>query len=159
MLRLFYLQFLGHKGELIHGGLDALAQRHPRPMPCPCLHPNQDRIRPRLRRLKRGRVLEAVRRKHPVVMVSRQNQRRRVTHALPYVMQRRVLVNRGKLSRILRRRTILLLPRPPDRELVETQHIHHPDMRHNRPKKVRPLQLAGRHQQPPIAPTGDRKPF
>ena len=72
VLRPFYVQFPRHKRVLVHRRLNTLAQRHPRPMSRPRLHPDQDRIRPRLRRLQRRRVLEAVRRKHPVVMVARQ---------------------------------------------------------------------------------------
>ena len=101
-----------HKRILIDRSLNALTQRHPSPMPRPRLHPNQDRIRPRLHSLQRSRVLEAMRRIHAVIMVPRSNQRRRIRNPRPDVMQRRVLINRSKLFSVLRRRPVLLLPTP-----------------------------------------------
>src|SRR5438067_868269 len=116
VLPYLYLQFFGHEGVLVHRGLDALAQRHARSMPSPGLHPDQDRVRPPLCSLQGSRVLEAVGRVDPVVVVARRDQSRRVAHTRPYVMERRVLIDRIKLGSIFRRRAILLLPRPADRE-------------------------------------------
>ena len=96
--------------------------------------------------LHRGGELERVGRNDTVVVVRGSHQRRGVFHALLYIVQRRVLVNIGKLLLVLRR-TVLHGPAPADGELVVAEHVHHAHGRKAHGIEVRTLHLAGADQQ------------
>src|SRR5580658_3436643 len=120
------------------------------------LYPNQHRSRARLVRLHRSCEFEAVPRHHAVVMVSSHNEGRRVFCPRLQIVQWRIRIQRLELLRIVRR-PVIRSPRPPNRELVKAQHVHHAHSGQSRAEKVRTLRLASSNQQPAVAASRNRQ--
>ena len=59
-------------------------------------------------------------------------------HARLHVMNRRVAIQEGELADAVGR-SVFRHPRPADRELVEAQHVHHPDGRQRGAEQLGPL--------------------
>src|SRR5262249_60368918 len=91
---------LGEKRPLI--GVVRDLQRHGLARAVPGARPDaeQDRVRAELRRLQRGGELEAVPRHHTIVVIGGGDEGRGVAHTLPYVLHRRIGVQRLELLRV-----------------------------------------------------------
>ena len=111
-----------------------------------------------MRILERSCKLEAVRRHHPVVVVRRGDERGWVRGSRFEIVKRRIGVQGLELFGVLRG-AVVRRPGPPDRELVESQHVHHPDGRQAGCEQVGPLRHARPDQQPAVAAAVDGKFF
>src|SRR6201987_2453470 len=117
------------------GGLGyGLRGRLPVAVPGRGLNPQQDGRVGSLRLLQRGRELERVAGYHAVVVISRGQQRRRIVPPA-HVVQGRVPAQPLVLLGILRV-SILALPQPADREVVEAEHVEHPDIGDGRAEQL-----------------------
>mmetsp|Transcript_18642 Transcript_18642/g.44888 ORF Transcript_18642/g.44888 Transcript_18642/m.44888 type:complete len:236 (-) Transcript_18642:1777-2484(-) len=107
-----------------------------------------------------GDELERVKWRHAVVVVSRQQQQRRIGAAIRrhlHVVYRRIVDDRGESAWVIAA-AVVALPRSPDAELVVPQHVHDAHLGNAGPKEVWPLVGAGSHQQPTIRPALGRQP-
>ncbi len=132
----FHSEILHQKTPLVRNLLNRLGDRLPSAVARLGLNANQHRSFACLRRLQGGRELEAVRRNHAIIVVRGHNQRRRILGARLQVVQRRILVNRLELLRVIRR-TVIRYPGPANCELVKAQHIQHADAR-QQPLRIDP---------------------
>src|SRR5208283_178067 len=91
----------------------------------------------------------------PIVMIPGRDQRWRVTGARFYVLKRRILDQVCKPVRRVRG-SVIRLPCPANRKLMEPQHIKNAHLRDGRAKQIRPLRKNRSNQEPAIRPTSDR---
>ena len=149
------MQFAGHEGELVDGGLDAFAERHACSVAGASFDADQDWVGACLGGLQGGGVLEAVGGEDAVVVIAGSDQGGRVTVAMLDVMERGIVEDCSEFLFVFRGGTVLFFPGPADGELVETEHVHDANLGDDGSKEVRSLELAGGNEKASVASSGD----
>ncbi len=122
------------------------------------LDADEHRVRAGLALLERGDELERVGRHHAVVVVGGGDQGGRVAHARLQVVERRVRLQVPELGRVVAG-AVLHGPAPPNRELVEAEHVHDAHRRQGDLVKLGALGHASAHEQPAVGAAGDGQPL
>ncbi len=91
---------------------------------------------------------------HPVVVVTGRDQGRRVRDTIADVVERRVGQEGAELVRVVGR-AVVAGPCPPDREAMEPEHVHHPDLGDRRTEQLGVLGDAGTDKEPAVRPPTD----
>src|ERR1700730_8269900 len=121
------------------------------------VYPDQDWIAASQRSLQGCRKFERMPRQYPVVMVASGNQRWRITLPSNNILKRRVFDQIPESFGSIRR-TVVRLPRPANREFLESEHIKHTNLRNRRPKEFRVLSERRADQQSAIRCSDNRDP-
>src|SRR3954451_15018884 len=154
--RRIHSQLLHQECPLVRHFFYLLRNRLSATVACTSLHPHQYRSGPCLVGLHGSREFERMSRNYSIIVIRSHHEARRILRPGFQLVQRRILVDRPELLSIVRR-SVIRSPSPPDRELVETQHVHHAHARQRCPEQVGPLCQACAYQQSAVAPTSDRQ--
>lgn len=125
---MFSLQFVDQKRPLVSRLFDGFARWLARAVPGFGLDPDQHRIGTGVGRLQGCSEFEAMRRHHPIIVVSRCDQSSRVVRAGLEIVVWGVGMERLEFRRVFRR-AIIGDPRPACGKFIEPEHVHHPDRR------------------------------
>ena len=99
---------------------------------------------------------EAVRGDYAIVVIGGRDERRRIATTFGDVMERRLRVKIGEVIRLIGA-PVIRSPRPTDRKLLKTQHVHDANVWQSDAEKIGTLRYASAYEQSTIAAAANRQ--